>query len=327
MKNKGSAPPAISWQAIALSTEVVKDHPIARRNLNNEYVLFRNNNNEICTLENRCAHRRAPLSLGRITPQGAIQCPYHGWTYEGRNGNCIQIPNLSTSETIPQYQVSSFITKEQHGLVYLWQGDSISASDKPPTSFSLDAKSLAGEGHRLITLSHPSVIDTLLDSPSLLLKIDQVTLIDNHWMGEPTFDGRQLTVERVADWTRLAKKRQRIASDFPLILRIQLDIQTSVACIELLDEQNTPLVKTLFACQAVTPVVTAVFWRWIRPTINEKAYSKIAYSTYKKTSVAIAEQVDPSALLAVHPYISSVLHHKIKPASALDRARIEVSQS
>ena len=319
MRNKDSDHPTVGWQVLALSSEVVNSHPVARRRLNDEYVLFRDNNKNLCVLENRCAHRRAPLSLGRITEQGTIQCPYHGWTYDGGNGQCTGIPNLSESENIPHYQVPSFIAKEQQGLVYLWQGGSSKVNNEPLTTFSLDLKSLAGEGRGLITLSHQHFLDTLLDSPSLLLNIDQVTLIDDHWMGEPTFDGRLLTVERVADWTRLAKKRQHIASDLPLILRIQLDTQISVACIELLDERNTVLAKVLLGCQAVTASVTATLWRWIKPAVDENLFSKADYSACQKINFSVAEKVDPSALIATHPYISSILRGQIEPARVLGR--------
>ena len=47
-----------------------------------------------CTID-RCSHRLAPLSEGRIADDGrCIECPYHGWAFEGATGACMRIPQL-----------------------------------------------------------------------------------------------------------------------------------------------------------------------------------------------------------------------------------------
>lgn len=38
-----------------------------------------------------CPHRLVPLSDGRITPSGELECPYHGWRFEG-GGRCTTMP-------------------------------------------------------------------------------------------------------------------------------------------------------------------------------------------------------------------------------------------
>jgi phenylpropionate dioxygenase-like ring-hydroxylating dioxygenase large terminal subunit len=39
----------------------------------------------------RCPHRLATLSEGRINADGVLECPYHGWTFAG-SGECQTIP-------------------------------------------------------------------------------------------------------------------------------------------------------------------------------------------------------------------------------------------
>jgi phenylpropionate dioxygenase-like ring-hydroxylating dioxygenase large terminal subunit len=41
--------------------------------------------------EDKCPHRLAPLSEGRIASDGLLECPYHGWAFSG-SGNCQRIP-------------------------------------------------------------------------------------------------------------------------------------------------------------------------------------------------------------------------------------------
>ncbi|KAK3244991.1 hypothetical protein CYMTET_45420 [Cymbomonas tetramitiformis] len=40
-----------------------------------------------------CPHRLAPLSEGRINEEGDLECPYHGWSFDGC-GTCVSIPQL-----------------------------------------------------------------------------------------------------------------------------------------------------------------------------------------------------------------------------------------
>ena len=40
-----------------------------------------------------CPHKKVALSEGRVTECGGyIQCSYHGWTFDGRSGECVEIP-------------------------------------------------------------------------------------------------------------------------------------------------------------------------------------------------------------------------------------------
>jgi nitrite reductase/ring-hydroxylating ferredoxin subunit len=41
-----------------------------------------------------CPHRLAPLSEGRITEAGHLECAYHGWTFN-QQGSCIAIPQAT----------------------------------------------------------------------------------------------------------------------------------------------------------------------------------------------------------------------------------------
>ena len=46
----------------------------------------------------RCPHRLAPLSEGRIDANGNLMCSYHGWEFDA-NGECRSIPQADRSRT------------------------------------------------------------------------------------------------------------------------------------------------------------------------------------------------------------------------------------
>jgi phenylpropionate dioxygenase-like ring-hydroxylating dioxygenase large terminal subunit len=67
----------------------------------------------------RCPHREAPLSAGTIVDGGCIQCPYHGWTYDG-DGRCVLVPSSGPSGPIPPKAVLRGVhATERYGLVWL----------------------------------------------------------------------------------------------------------------------------------------------------------------------------------------------------------------
>jgi hypothetical protein len=203
------------------------------------------------------------------------------------------------------------MTQEEQGFVYVWHGDDKTPYTSAISVFSLETELKVQEEQSLITMALPHLIDLLLDSPSLLLSMKEVAMIDDHWMGEPRFDGRIFTIERAADWSRKAGRRQRVASDLPLILRVQFDIQLSLACIELIHENNMALVKIVLGCQGVSPSVSQLIWRYVKPLVNENKLSKADLTSYQQLNFTVANHIDPSALSQVKPYISSTLHKMI----------------
>ncbi len=65
-----------------------------------KYVLFRDTAGRAAALDEACPHRRAPLSIGRVRPDGRLACAYHGWNFDGggrgRSPSCPELTNLGT---------------------------------------------------------------------------------------------------------------------------------------------------------------------------------------------------------------------------------------
>lgn len=79
-------------------------------------VLFRNDMG-IHALLDRCPHRNVPLSCGKVI-EGALQCPYHGWTFNAQ-GHCIAIPGLEFTENHPKKSIPSFATLEANQFIWI----------------------------------------------------------------------------------------------------------------------------------------------------------------------------------------------------------------
>jgi phenylpropionate dioxygenase-like ring-hydroxylating dioxygenase large terminal subunit len=74
--------------------------------------------------EDKCPHRLAPLSEGRINEDGELECPYHGWAFAG-DGTCTHIPQQSVDGQGNQSSracVGSMPTAIAQGLLFVYTG-------------------------------------------------------------------------------------------------------------------------------------------------------------------------------------------------------------
>lgn len=72
----------------------------------------------------RCPHRLAPLSEGRVNAEGLLECPYHGWTFTG-SGLCDRIPQQREgghAEQSARACVPSLPTQVRQGLLFVYPG-------------------------------------------------------------------------------------------------------------------------------------------------------------------------------------------------------------
>src|SRR3954454_14776378 len=81
-----------SWYVAAWNHELIDGKKVARMILERPIVLYRGASGKVVALDDRCCHRAAPLSMGRIEGDD-IRCMYHGMKFDPA-GKCIQIPGI-----------------------------------------------------------------------------------------------------------------------------------------------------------------------------------------------------------------------------------------
>src|SRR6201996_3543424 len=85
-------------------------------------------------LRDICPHRGVPLSAGKVMPEGAVECPYHGWRFRA-DGQCSLIPSLVGGEAIraENIRVRAYPVREQDGLVWVYMAG-VGREAQPPRS-------------------------------------------------------------------------------------------------------------------------------------------------------------------------------------------------
>src|SRR5271154_4680021 len=148
------------WYVAAFDDEVGRSL-LARTILGKDLVLFRRADGGVVALEDRCAHRRLPLSAGRLIGD-TVECGYHGLVYDDC-GRCIKIPGQAHGPS--DMLVRAYPAVERHRMVYVWMGDPARAD--PATIISFPRLSDPASGVTKVRVhikaNHLLVLDNLLD--------------------------------------------------------------------------------------------------------------------------------------------------------------------
>jgi nitrite reductase/ring-hydroxylating ferredoxin subunit len=110
------ARPLAHWYVLAASDELTAA-PLPRALFDIPIALFRDGAGVARALLDRCPHRNVPLSGGRVV-RGEIECPYHGWRFDGE-GQCRHVPCLVGDASAKARNAPAFPVRERDGYVWV----------------------------------------------------------------------------------------------------------------------------------------------------------------------------------------------------------------
>ena len=179
------------WLIACLSRELRSEAPLAVVAEGCKVVLFRDAAGEPVALDDRCAHRNAPLSMGCVK-NGVLSCRYHGWTYDG-NGVVANVPALpSQSGDHAALRIRRYHTREQEGFVWMTLAES--APDAQPPSFP--NFSAAGWSSFVMKTRFAAPMAACLEN---FLDCPHATYLHRYWFRSPTAKPVKATVRTLED--------------------------------------------------------------------------------------------------------------------------------
>ncbi len=115
---------------IACAAKTLRDRPLSFTLQGVGLVLFRAKDGKASALLDRCPHRNAPLSLGRVV-DGELQCAYHGWRFDG-SGACRAVPGLVAEGDVAlkARAAESYPCLEQDGYIWVYSTPGATPSPK-----------------------------------------------------------------------------------------------------------------------------------------------------------------------------------------------------
>ena len=186
------------WYCAALGHELGRE-PLGRVFLDEPVVIYRKDDGGIVALEDRCCHRRAPLSKGKVEGD-RLRCGYHGFLYDP-TGGVVWVPGQD--KIPPNARVRAYPVVEKHGYVWIWMGDPALADPKDATAFTWnDDPAWASRSDYLhVDCNYLLLVDNLLD-------LSHVAVLHIKTIGSAEDVNPELDWERGPNWvrgTRLAR--------------------------------------------------------------------------------------------------------------------------
>jgi phenylpropionate dioxygenase-like ring-hydroxylating dioxygenase large terminal subunit len=147
------------WYVAAYPTEV--NRSLRRRIIiDTPVLLYRRENGTPAAMLDRCPHRFAPLSRGKLDGD-VVECGYHGLRFDA-DGRCALNPqgNVKPSMDIPSYAIV-----ERHGLIWLWLGEQSLADPQliPDLSFMEAPGAKTIHNYLKTDFRYDILVDNLLD--------------------------------------------------------------------------------------------------------------------------------------------------------------------
>lgn len=178
------------WYMAAWSDRIGEGEVLRRILLNEAVALYRGTSGRVVAVADRCPHRFAPLSAGRVVGD-VLVCGYHGLGFD-RTGTCVVNPY---GPALQKAKVRSWPMVERHGIAWIWMGN-VNACDpdlipdfgwlhEAPATASSHGEILSGGGgyelyvDNIMDLSHTDYLhaDTL-GQGGVVFNKPQVSLAD-----------------------------------------------------------------------------------------------------------------------------------------------------
>lgn len=149
------------WYVAAWSSEVSNGEVLGRTLLGRQVALFRSAHGTPAAVLDRCPHRFAPLSDGRLEG-GRLICRYHGLGFDSV-GACVVNPH---GPPIAGLSIPAWPTHETHRAIWIWFGDAEKADPAliPDLSYLAEASATAFSAGMLTGKGHYELfVDNLMD--------------------------------------------------------------------------------------------------------------------------------------------------------------------
>jgi 5,5'-dehydrodivanillate O-demethylase oxygenase subunit len=120
------------WQPVYRSADIAAGHARPVHVLGEDFTLYRTADGTPHVVAERCPHRGAKLSLGRVNGD-SLACAYHGWTFDP-GGRCLAQP-AEPRPFCDKVAIRTYPTREQVGLIFAYLGEDVPPAFAPLPEF------------------------------------------------------------------------------------------------------------------------------------------------------------------------------------------------
>lgn len=106
----------VGWFQVGWSGDIPCGEVKPLRYFNQDLVAFRGEDGALRVMDAHCRHLGAHLGYGGKVVDNQVQCPYHGWIWDGEGRNT----HIPYEERCVKKRLNTWHVLEQHGCVFLW---------------------------------------------------------------------------------------------------------------------------------------------------------------------------------------------------------------
>ena len=153
------------WTPVAFADELRPGAPLGLTIAGTRVVLFRGPDRSAHALIDRCPHRGAALSLGKVV-DGCIQCPFHGWRFDAR-GAAVHVP-WNPDAKLGNLHADPVPARELAGQIWIYTATGESAPEEPSVNEYLVDPRVRVSGQVVEWRAHwTRAMENMLDWPHL----------------------------------------------------------------------------------------------------------------------------------------------------------------
>lgn len=152
------------WYCAMWGQDLPAGKLVSRTILNEPIVFYRKEDGSVAAITDRCSHRFAQLSMGKLMPGDRIQCIYHGLEF-GADGQCVKNPHGNCAIPAAAH-LRGYTVVERHSLIWIWMGTREPDASTIPDYGCLDNRAplhITKPGYLKVNANYELVVDNLLD--------------------------------------------------------------------------------------------------------------------------------------------------------------------
>ncbi len=177
-----------TWYAAAWSADVAPGTLLGRTICEEPVVVGRTESGVLTALYDRCPHRFAALSSGKVVDEH-IECVYHGLRFDV-SGACVHNPH-GNKKIPPAATCRRFPVIEKHSIVWIWMGDAEPQPAEIPDFSILDVAapdSVTKRDYIMMNAGYELITNNLLD-------LSHVNSLHDGLLGNAAANDAEITVE------------------------------------------------------------------------------------------------------------------------------------
>ncbi|XP_025419278.1 cholesterol 7-desaturase isoform X2 [Sipha flava] len=125
LRKKGALPPVYpnGWFALLDSDQINIQQVKYVTAMGENFAVFRSSNGNINILDAYCPHLGANMAIGGVVRGNNLQCPFHGWKFDGTDGKCvnkIQQNDCPDDTILTKTSVKKWESFEANGFIFVW---------------------------------------------------------------------------------------------------------------------------------------------------------------------------------------------------------------